>query len=797
MRLLWAARQGLAESELMDLLGESGEPLPRAYWSPLFLAAEQGLVSRGGLLCFSHDYLRQAVRSRYLSRKAGRQEAHLRLADYFAGREINQRRIDEQPWQLAESGDWNRLFYLLADLSFFDAAWNQSHSEVKSYWTRIEEHSNLRVTDAFEPLLDRLANWRTPYVPFGWQPTLQMGQLAPGPPPNENHVWRVSELLSDLGHTKEAMRIREWLKERFEATGDRSSLSVALGGQAAILKARGELDEALGLFKQQEEISRGTGNKESLIGALIGRAQILESKGSLDESIELCAEAERIAVEAGNRLALMAALGNRASVVYLRGQTDLALDLYKQEEKIARELDNKEGLFVALSNQGLVLNELGQAEEALALFKRGERIAAEMGDRKGIAASLGHQAKILSGRGQHDGALSLLEKKERICRELGDQEGLASMFQLRGEIARETGDRSLAMQCYREEERIARQFDYQFALYNSLTAQARVHQEGGRLDQAAHLLGEAEATCRQSPIQLSSVLRQQALVLKEQRDFEQALVKLAEAERVSEEAGNQHELVTVLSNVAAVHLDRNDFPRALEVLRREEPLASSLNDQRNMQICRVGIPTCLAILADNFADNGRVIEARQYYTELEARARELGDGEYLSRSLDGQADLFIRSGDPDGALKKLEEIERRSRAAADRRRLASCLMKQAAILVESRREMDKARAKAEEAATIFEELNMTLDAAQAEAVILRIRSGLGGRGAKLAGLFFVLLLAAGGVALGLWKPWLWIIGGPLLLFAAMNLILTLSPSLQRRYNDYVRRQLAARGGPQR
>jgi len=66
MSLLWAARRGLSEAELLELLGSNGEPLPGAYWSPLYLAAEQSLVSRAGLIGFFHDYLRQAVRSRYL-----------------------------------------------------------------------------------------------------------------------------------------------------------------------------------------------------------------------------------------------------------------------------------------------------------------------------------------------------------------------------------------------------------------------------------------------------------------------------------------------------------------------------------------------------------------------------------------------------------------------------------------------------------------------------------------------------------------------------------------------------------
>ncbi|MCJ7754546.1 MAG: DUF4062 domain-containing protein, partial [Thermoanaerobaculales bacterium] len=66
MSLIWASRRGLTDSELMELLGADGRPLPHAFWSPLYLAAEQSLMDRAGLIGFSHDFLRQAVHDRYL-----------------------------------------------------------------------------------------------------------------------------------------------------------------------------------------------------------------------------------------------------------------------------------------------------------------------------------------------------------------------------------------------------------------------------------------------------------------------------------------------------------------------------------------------------------------------------------------------------------------------------------------------------------------------------------------------------------------------------------------------------------
>ncbi|MSQ48714.1 MAG: DUF4062 domain-containing protein, partial [Deltaproteobacteria bacterium] len=114
MSLLWAARRGLTETELLGALGTEGQPLPQAIWSPLMLALGDGLVDRGGLLTFAHDFLRQAVEDAYLPTATLKHQAHQQLADYFMRQEISLRQLDECPWQLAEAGGWQQLYALLA-----------------------------------------------------------------------------------------------------------------------------------------------------------------------------------------------------------------------------------------------------------------------------------------------------------------------------------------------------------------------------------------------------------------------------------------------------------------------------------------------------------------------------------------------------------------------------------------------------------------------------------------------------------------------------------------------------------
>jgi tetratricopeptide (TPR) repeat protein len=183
LSLIWAARHGLSESEILDLLGklptcaafdahtelskaeilerlkeirEPWEPMPRATWEPFFFASESGFVVRAGLLTFSHAYLREAVERRYLPTPQAKRSAHERLASYFELRPLpahrgadgslhlerkavaTSRALDEEPWQLQAAGCWEALADHLSLLPVFEAACATGREfEWMQYWQRV------------------------------------------------------------------------------------------------------------------------------------------------------------------------------------------------------------------------------------------------------------------------------------------------------------------------------------------------------------------------------------------------------------------------------------------------------------------------------------------------------------------------------------------------------------------------------------------------------------------------------------------------------------------------------------
>jgi tetratricopeptide (TPR) repeat protein len=400
MSLIWAARRGVSEPELLEMLGEAGQARPRAHWSPLYIAADHSLISRSGLITFAHDYLRRAVERKYLSTPQEQHAANTRIADYFAQREVDARKIDELPWQLAAAESWQRLHDLLAELSFFEEAWKADQFEVKAYWAKVETQSDLRMVDAYGDLL------ATPEL---------LGAS----------VWYVSILLGDTGHPREATVLREFLIEHYRSIGDRTNLQGCLGNQALILKGRGDLDGAMALHKEAERICRELGNVDGLQGCLGNRAAILYARGDLDGAMALWKEQERICRELGKVDGLQRSLGNQALILQDRGDLDGAMALHKEAERICRELGNVDGLQGCLGNRAAILYARGDLDGAMALHKEQERICRELGNVDSLQGCLGNQAMILKARGDLDGAMALLKEQERICRELENVQELA------------------------------------------------------------------------------------------------------------------------------------------------------------------------------------------------------------------------------------------------------------------------------------------------------------------------------------------------------------------------------------
>lgn len=270
--LLWAAREGLSEAEMLELLGSADQPLPHIYWSPFYLAAEQLLVSRSGLLTFSNEYLRKAVKTRFLPDEQDERMAHQRLADYLQAKDYGVSRehayattlqdrwredVSEFFWQVYKAQAWQQLYDLLTNWASLALAWLMDPTEILRYWREIEAHTNLSMIDAYRPVI---------------QEPVQHGNQR-----------KIAQLLALSGHVEEALQLQRALIELYRLPPDEFhaiSVGVEIDIDEDLLHSGIDFREAL--------------YKNTLANVLIEHSEILQQSGDLPGALATEQEVEHV-----------------------------------------------------------------------------------------------------------------------------------------------------------------------------------------------------------------------------------------------------------------------------------------------------------------------------------------------------------------------------------------------------------------------------------------------------------------------------------------------------------------------
>jgi tetratricopeptide (TPR) repeat protein len=148
--LLAVSRAGFSETELLAITGVA--PL---YWSQLRAAISMHLVTKNGLLSFSHQFLRDAVWKRYLSDKETEETENSfrkKIVDYCKGQKDSPRIYDELPHQYYELRMLDELYDKILFPPVFGHFLNNSENILYKYWkilydTDVERYSIKKYVD--------------------------------------------------------------------------------------------------------------------------------------------------------------------------------------------------------------------------------------------------------------------------------------------------------------------------------------------------------------------------------------------------------------------------------------------------------------------------------------------------------------------------------------------------------------------------------------------------------------------------------------------------------------------------
>lgn len=405
VRFLWASRNGLEETELLHLLS-TDTILPHAVWSPLALAFHDSLIARSGKLGFFHEELRQAVESRYLHEPNAKLTARGGLVNYFSRLKALQkvpsnRVLDEFPWQLSKTKDWQQLATVLSDPAFFSEMWRRDSTCVAMYWAKIEVESDLRLVDFYRK--SAVVN------PVDWRA-----------------AWNMMLLLEQTGHAKLAVELGMQLIEVVRSCNEPESLRALLINQAISLRAAGLLREANDTLRQLEEACRAADELRLLQICLANRGIVLRELGALDTALAMHREEESICRTQSNRYGEIVSQQNQALVLLAQGNASGAVRPLQTCEDFFRIRGDLTAQQACLGNIGIAHFRLGKRALALRAYEKEEVICRQIAAKRELQICLGHKATALQELGDDDAADRALSEQERICRELEDAEAIAS-----------------------------------------------------------------------------------------------------------------------------------------------------------------------------------------------------------------------------------------------------------------------------------------------------------------------------------------------------------------------------------
>ncbi|MFQ5642416.1 MAG: tetratricopeptide repeat protein [Thiogranum sp.] len=435
LSVLWAARRGVSELELLEML-----EIPHAAWSPLHIAMDELIQSRSGLLSFSHDYVRSAVTKRYLPGKQEQISAHLGIAGYFSGRPADRHRADELPWQYLQAGELARLKDCICEPAMFAILnENESRYDLLGYWLQLKE--DFDVVEELGGMIDRFR--------AGDRDATEIAGLLHGVAVFMTAIARYGEG-EKLFREALDIRVQHFGREHGLSIESASSLAQLLyyrgdysaaepiyrfvldtrsardgedhPGTAGAMSALARLYDHTGRYRESEQLARkALATQEKIYGkehtacaaAMVTLAYALRHQGNFDDAEELNLEAVEIYK---NRLGIShpdtaASINILSRFYYHKGNYDRAEQLCRQVIDLRRKILGPEHPETAKSihHLAVLLYHGGDFAGAEKYYRIASEIRERVLGRKhpDTADSVHDLAVLMQAKGDYDSALRL------------------------------------------------------------------------------------------------------------------------------------------------------------------------------------------------------------------------------------------------------------------------------------------------------------------------------------------------------------------------------------------------------
>lgn len=663
LSFLMVSRRGLNESELRGCLktiltaaadGKDEKPFPTMEFSALMLQLDSSLVDQRGVKKFSHDYLKDAVTSKYFpgQETAKFKPTQRRLADYFKSQSISDRKVEELPhhlYSMCSSYDGSaeskasidekvqaltELSEVVVDLDMFDVLKSQEFKwDLHKYWQLIEGDKAADSTAASYKA--KIEAWKT--------------ETTPEPLAYAEKCEDVGTFLISTDRYKGADQFLDSALEirKKEQGEDLDVIEQLLNKKANLLHRQLMFDEALPLYKQALKIVEKPPSDEDL------KSKVLSAPGGDWEAFQKLDEGKKkekkdeLIKERKIRASVLAT--SIAGLLKEQGKYDEAMPMYERSLKEKIDLLGEFDSMVAVSMNNLadLYLRLKQPEKALPLYEKAMNVMQiNLGRSHPMMATLlSSLASAHLQQGKHEEALELYERARKIKEKLMGENHISVAVVLNNvaatyQIAAQKGDKSekdakytKAFDLYQRvlNIRIATYGEDNPILSPTLINIASIHQAQKTNDKAIECYQKAlksmESSAGSSPMDLTYSIHQIAKIYMNTDKFNEAIEQYKrELEILEANEKGKAQIPNLLSDIGTVYQKLNKYKEALPYYQRELKLLEAELEADDPKIADKLVIIGVVYVSDEDGDDDNSEKAKEAFQRAyDIRVKKFGE----------------------------------------------------------------------------------------------------------------------------------------------------------------------------
>ena len=552
----------------------------------------------------------------------------------------------------------------------------------------------------------------------------RLAELAFGEAERLRALWTADSLRGATAKYEESLR-------RWRLAGEAAGEAAALNAIGDVLYSVGDSAGALEHYHKALSSSRSAADRRgqalSLNNVCYAQAFVGETKKALDS----CNEALALSRALADGGLVGQSLGNLGKVYYSLSDMGRALELFAEALPLLRAAGSRQKEAQALLNQGYTHASLSDVTRAIACYQEALPVWREANDRRGEALTLSALGHLYNKLEEKQKALGLYDEALRLFRMMGDRYGEANALNGIAFIYNRLGERASALDYYQRSLRLYRLTNRRTGQALALIACGGIYSESGDYRNALDSFQQALALSRDlaDPLVESYVLGYLGKLFYAQGDAGKALEYYGRALEFNRKGKDAREEAYTLNNIGYVRSGMGEREAALECFRQalklneqvKDPGGASLSyyniarverERGNLSESRAAIESALKISEDlrtkvtsrdlratyfatvqqqfelyidvlmrlHGARPGEGFEAAAFAASERSRARSL-----LETIPEARAN--VRQGVDAETLRRVQELQRRINAKAERRIQLAAAKASAEALAAAEREL--------------------------------------------------------------------------------------------------------------